>query len=195
MTRSKPVRSGVKLIWTTLVLLIASMDSYSLTANGQAPAAESPTHYTELTEVEVPVIHTIDSGRPGFGYCGSYSRSFGPVVTEEEFREILAPSPGKLASFDRDRCTFLNRLKVDFSRHTLLTYRVNGDCFVRATAQVVRNDTSRRYLLRVTKRYGGCRAAGGFEAWLVIEKIRSDYEVEVELFVRDESGGTMLDQR
>ena len=179
--------------WPMFVILMALLTCYSLTAKGQASETQIPASSTELAEVKIPLIHTVNSRKPGFGYCGTYSRTVGPVVSEDEFRDILQGRPD---ASDKDRCAFLSRLKVDFNQHTVLTYRVNGDCFVSARAQVFRNDSSRRYVLRITKRYGGCRAAGSFEEWLVIEKIRPDYEVEVQLFAQDESGETRRrDQR
>ncbi|HWN10435.1 MAG TPA: hypothetical protein VNO50_14420 [Pyrinomonadaceae bacterium] len=129
----------------------------------------------------------MNSRYPGFGYCGTHSRGVGPVVSEETFRSLLQKSPG---AFDKELCSFLSRLIVDFSRHSVLTYRVNGDCFVRARGQVFRNDSSRKYVLRITKKYGVCRAVGTVEEWIVTEKLRPDYEVEVQVFVRDESGET-----
>ena len=201
MTRSVPTReyanlSRVKTRRILLLLLIAFLTCYRAIATGQAPRNESQPSSTELDEVEVPIIQNVDSHRFGFGYCGSYARAVGPIVTEEEFRQLIAAGSVSVASSNRDRCSFLNRLKVDFDKHTLLTYGVNGDCFVRATAQLYRNDSSRKYVQRITKIYGGCRAAGSFEGWLVVEKLRPDYKIEVELFARDESGETRrLDKR
>ena len=121
---------------------------------------------------------------------GYSSKTVGPVVEEDEFRKLIAPKITSKATSVSDRCAFLKRLEVDFNQHTLLTYGVNGDCFVRAKARVIRNDSNKSYVLRITKIFGGCRAAGNFEGWLVIEKVPPDYKIEVELFERDDSGVT-----
>lgn len=155
-------------------------------ASGQTHERDRAATSTEPAEVEVPIIHSISSRQPGFGYCGSFAKEVGPDVTEEEFGQLTSPGSERAASFKKERCSFLSRLKVDFNRESLLTYGVNGDCFVRATARVFRNDANREYVLRITKIYGGCRAAGSFEEWLVVEKLQSDYELKVEIRQRDE---------
>jgi len=178
----------VKPRWTTLLLLLVLL-AWCPLVMGQAFAPQSQSPTTESVE-EVSIIQEVNSRQLGSGYCGYYSKAVGPVVAEDEFRNLIEGSSGSLASSKRERCEFLNRLKIDFEKHSLLTYGVTGDCFVRGTAQISRSDSLRKYALRITKIYGGCRAGGSFEGWLVVEKLRPDYKIEVELFGRDESGVT-----
>lgn len=133
-------------------------------------------------EVAVTIIDKIDSGHLGSGYCLRWPDEPGPVIDEETFRKLLASESPNESRRSKDRCAFLKRLKVDFSKHSVLTYRVQGDCFVRARAKVTSNDNTRKYTLRITKIYGGCRAAGSFEGWLVIDTLLPDYKVEVVVF-------------
>jgi len=172
-----------------LTLLLTQLICFSTIGISQSSETETQASAPQSAEIEIPIIQKIDSRGAGFGYCG-YSKVVGPVVSEDEFRELLAAGSKRLPSTDATRCAFLNRLEVDFDRQTLLRYGVNGDCFVRATARVFRKDSSRSYVLRITKIYGGCRAGGSFEGWLVIEKLNPDYKIEVELFERNESGVT-----
>jgi hypothetical protein len=88
-------------------------------------------------------------------------------MDEKAFNELLKD----------ENNSFLKQLEVDFSRHTLIAVTVQGDCFVRATVTMAREDDKKRYLCRVTKRYGGCRAAGTFQSWILIEKIPPDYTI------------------
>lgn len=78
-------------------------------------------------------------------------------------------------------------LKVDTNKQTLIGYRVSGDCFVRARAEVFRNDTTRTYRVNITKKSGGCRAGGNFQGWIVVEKIPLDYKTEFSETLADES--------
>jgi hypothetical protein len=92
----------------------------------------------------------------------------GGVIDEKRFKEIRA----------MEKSGFLDRLAVDFTTQTLVVVGVSGDCFVRLSARITRDDEARKYLCRVQKIYGGCRAAGSFESWLVIEKLRPEYAIE-----------------
>lgn len=160
-----------------LLILLASCSHGAI-----AQSAQDKSQAAETAEVEVPIIDKVDSR------C--WTRRLddpGPVINEETFRELTTPESRNASRASYDRCAFLKRLRVDFSKHSLLTYRVHGDCFIRATAKVTRNDTARKYTLRITRIYGGCRAAGSFESWLVIDKLRPDYKVESVTLERDES--------
>jgi hypothetical protein len=101
------------------------------------------------------------------GWCSTRLES-GPVVDEETFKKIQAGECFPL----------LRKLAVDFSKQSLIAYRVHGDCNVRGGIKIVRNDRLKKYTLSVTKYFGGCRAAGSFEGWVVIEKLRPDYAIE-----------------
>jgi hypothetical protein len=90
------------------------------------------------------------------------------VIDEETFKKIIA---------DKE-CTSNEPFKVDFTKQTLIGYHVHGDCFVSATARVFRRESEKKYQVRVKKIWGGCRAAGSYQDWLVIEKIPAGYAVE-----------------
>jgi hypothetical protein len=91
------------------------------------------------------------------------------VVSKEDFWKILADA----------RCTNLRKtLEVDFEKQTLISFNVRGDCFVSAVAKIFRSDAEKKYTVKIRKRWGGCRAAGSYQRWLVIEKIPNDYRVE-----------------
>lgn len=174
----------------SLYLLISLLANFSTNTNAHPSETLRRTPSAQSIQVQVPILQQFDSRGAGFGRCGYSSKTVGPVVEEDEFRKLVAPKITSKATPVSDRCAFLKRLEVDFNQHTLLTYGVNGDCFVRAKARVIRNDSNKSYVLRITKIYGGCRAAGSFEGWLVIEKVPPDYKIAVELFERDESGVT-----
>lgn len=164
-------------------------------ATGQSAPGGSQGAPTETTEVELPIIDRIDSGQLDSGYCGWRSDDSGPVIDEEAFRKLMKLDSRTSSRSKGDRCAFLKRLKVDFSKHSLLNYRVNGDCFIRATAKVTRNDAHKKYSLWITRIYGGCRAAGSFEGWLVVDKLLSDYKVESVVFERDKSSRPRILER
>lgn len=146
---------------------------------------KSPAPPVETQEVEVPIIAETSSRQ-----CARrFDDPVGPVIDEAAFRKLTTPDAGSKTRASDDRCAFLNELKVDFSKHSLLTYRVRGDCFIHANAIITRNDTLKKYTLHISRIYGGCRAAGSVESWLVVEKLRPEYQVEsVILDVKEWSG-------
>jgi len=129
------------------------------------------------SDVEVPVIKETGSG----SWCTVRLKERGPLINKEQFDEMMSSEAAK-------DCPVLDTMKIDFEKQSLLTYRVNGDCFVRANAKLTRNDELKKYTLRVTRTFGGCRAAGSFQGWMVFEKLRSDYKLETELTTLDEQG-------
>ena len=133
-----------------------------------------------LDEVKVSILKQVGSR------CFIRSlKAFGPVVDEKTFLELTAEeSPEGV----HNRCGHLKDLKVDFNTQSLMTYRVSGDCFVRGNAYVTRNDATKTYTFHVTRIYGGCRAAGSYEGWLVVDKLLPDYRVEFVVNERDASG-------
>jgi hypothetical protein len=168
---------------------------FSLAVTGQRALGGTQGAPAEIKEVDVPIVDKLDSRQLDSGYCGWRSDEPGPVIGEEEFRKLIGTDSRASSRLTRDRCAFLKRLKLDFSRHSLLNYRVNGDCFIRATAKVTRNDAHKEYTLWITRIYGGCRAAGSFEGWLVIDKLLPDYKVESVVFERDESARPRILER
>ncbi len=187
---SKSRQRGRSIRPSWFLLLICLVFCNGLISTAQTREAEGLKSTSAALEIEIPIIDKANNRSPGFGYCGYRGDGIGTVVEEATFRKLTANDSEAKPTFGNERCAFLNRLKVDFSVHTLFTYAVGGDCFVRARAVITRNDEARKYVLRITKIFGGCRAAGTFEQWLVVEKIRPDYEVEVQLFAQDESGAT-----
>ncbi|MGC2234717.1 MAG: hypothetical protein WA584_00970 [Pyrinomonadaceae bacterium] len=114
-------------------------------------------------ETEVPVLNEVYSRN---WECVQRENS---VVSKEAFRQILADA----------RCINLRKtLEVDFEKQTLISFSVRGDCFVSADSKIFRSDAEKKYTVKIRKRWGGCRAAGSFQRWFVIEKIPPDYKVE-----------------
>lgn len=110
-------------------------------------------------ESEVPVIQ--DAGQRRYGCYmekGMVDKAGLKKLNEDENCAVITKS-----------------LKVDFAKHTLISYHTNGDCFVHATAKAFRNDVAKEYMVRIKNIWGGCRAAGSFQGWIVIEKIPSNY--------------------
>ncbi|HEV7394972.1 MAG TPA: hypothetical protein VGN86_00565 [Pyrinomonadaceae bacterium] len=128
-------------------------------------------------EIEVPTIN-----QTGWRRWTSRFDPKGPVVDEETFKKFLETDDS-----DKDkRHRAFEDLKIDFSKQTLLTFEVRGDCFVRGKANVTRNDTLKQYTMHVTTIFGGCRAAGQYRGWLVVEKFRPDYKIITTEFKIDE---------
>lgn len=76
-------------------------------------------------------------------------------------------------------CSLLAKtLDIDFEKQTLIAYRVRGDCFVRGDAAVFRVDREKIFRVKVRNIWGGCRAGGSFQGWLLIDKIPNDYKLE-----------------
>ena len=139
-----------------VLLIPALLLNPALQASSQTPASGAD-------EVAIPIIDEVHSK----GWC-SMRPEPGPVVDEETFKKVLA-----IECF-----SFLKKLKVDFNKQSLIHFDVRGDCFVRGAIKITRNDTRKKYTLSVTKFSGGCRAAGSFQGWVVIEKLRPDHAIE-----------------
>jgi hypothetical protein len=113
-------------------------------------------------DVVVPIID--ETGYKGF--CSTRLEP-GPVVDEETFEKAKA-----------DQCfSFMKKLAVDFSKQSLIAFHVQTDCRGSGGIRIMRNDRLKKYTLWVTKYYGGCRAAGSYQGWVVIEKLRPDYAI------------------
>jgi hypothetical protein len=113
-------------------------------------------------ETEVPVLKKIGSRGSGCGIGGNII-----VTDEKKFKEI---------SKDPD-CLLAIMTGLDFSKQTLIGFRVGGDCFISASARVFRNENGKKYTVRVKNIWGGCRAGGSFQGWLVVDKIPADFAV------------------
>lgn len=90
------------------------------------------------------------------------------VYDNESFKTLMA---------DKE-CSMARILKVDFTKQSLIGYRVGGDCFMQANSKVFRNDSTKTYQVKIFNYWGGCRAGGTYVGWLVIDKIPNDYKVE-----------------
>lgn len=91
------------------------------------------------------------------------------VVTKQEFAKLL----------NDERCSVLKSFDVDFAKHTLINFSVGGDCRMRVTQKLFRNDKTKTYTVEVKNYWGRCRAGGSYHSWSVIEKIPTDYKVEL----------------
>jgi hypothetical protein len=126
-----------------------------------APVAAQNSEQAE-SEIKVPILKQLGmKGRFGI-------REMNRVIEEAAFKDLLS----------RKENENLKQLDVNFSTQTLIAVMVYGDCFVRSSVSVTRDDTAKKYLCRVTKIYGGCRASGQYQNWFVIEKLRPEYTLE-----------------
>lgn len=114
------------------------------------------------TKTEVPIVQQI--GSKDFRCYPLENR----IVYKELFEKIK----------EKEECSYLDLLKIDFSKHTLISYRVGGDCFMTVTTDVFRDDEAKTYTVQINNYWGRCRAGGRFEGWLVIEKIPTDYKID-----------------
>lgn len=116
----------------------------------------------QTSETAVRVLR--ETGKKDF-YCTTDSG----VMTKDAFEKLTS---------DR-QCTDLKKvLKVDFEKESLIGFRARSDCQMQASAKVFRNDEAKKYVVKVNVKYGGCRAAGNYQGWLVVEKLKLDYAVE-----------------
>lgn len=125
------------------------------------PAVPSPAHGLQGGgETVVPIIKTVTSR-----HCADMADG---VVDEESFRKMASD----------EGCSALKELDVDFNSQTLIAVSVSGDCFVRASVELRRDDDAKKYTCTIKKVYGRCRAAGFFERWVVVDKLRPEYALE-----------------
>jgi len=116
-----------------------------------------------VKEIEVPILKSID-----WGNVRCRVRKNIVIPDEQKFKEFIAEAD----------CSSAKISEIDFARQTLIVYDVLGDCMVSAVAKVFRNDSEKKYTVRIKKIWGGCRAAGSSQEWLVIEKIPPGYTTE-----------------
>ncbi len=117
-----------------------------------------------ITEVKIPIVQ-----RSSSKYFNCYSKN--KVLNEQEFKEILK----------NKKCSLAGLLKVDFTKHTLISYRVGGDCHMQADADVFRIDKTKLYKVILNNYWGRCRAGGSVDGFVVIDKIPTDYKVAFEV--------------
>jgi hypothetical protein len=133
--------------------------------SGDIPApAQLPAGYAEIRPVSIP---------PGIGRNGEYRECYlreDGVYTEAKLKPLL----------ENPKCAEeIRALHVDFARHTLVAYRARSDCHMRIRIKIFRGDTDKKYLVIINNIYGGCRAGGSREGWIVLDKMPADYTLEM----------------
>lgn len=123
----------------------------------------------DTDDIEIPIIQKI-----GSTFYNCYSNN--GIYDETSFKKLIALKPCEYAG------AFL---KPDFNTQTLIGYRVSGDCFMRVSVKVFRNDHRKKYKVEITNYWGRCRAGGSFEGWLTIDKIPADYNLEFHVILSD----------
>lgn len=117
----------------------------------------------QTSETAVQVLRSI--GKKNDFYCTTESA----LMTKESFEKFISAR----------QCTELKTmLNVDFEKESLIGFRARSDCHMQAAAKIFRNDAAKKYVVRVEIKYGGCRAAGNHQGWLVVEKLKPDFAVE-----------------
>lgn len=91
------------------------------------------------------------------------------VYDEAKFRALGADK----------NCVSNTDIEVDFEKESLLHYSAASDCHMRVSTKVFLSDTLRKYKLIVNNIYGGCRAGGWRRGWIVIEKMRAGFIMEL----------------
>ncbi len=145
-------------------------------ASPETPGRNATDMERALSETDVKILRNAGSR---FYRCRGDT---GGVYTEAEYQTLLA----------NKECTGPQQLKADLKKESVIGFSASGDCHVSARAQVFRNDAAKTYTIWVNKTYGGCRAYGQYRGWIVIEKMRPDYQVKWEHTETDESGVTTV---
>ncbi|MCD9189151.1 MAG: hypothetical protein LUM44_22235 [Pyrinomonadaceae bacterium] len=91
------------------------------------------------------------------------------VMTKAGFEKLIS---------DKQCADLKSKLNVDFEKESLIGFRAGSDCHMQASAKVFQNDAAKKYVVKVDVKYGGCRAAGNYQGWLVVEKLKPGYTVE-----------------
>lgn len=116
----------------------------------------------QTSEIAVRVLR--ETGKKDF-YCATDSG----LVTKAAFEKLTS---------DKQCADLKTSLNVDFEEESLIGFHARSDCHMQASAKVFRNDEAKKYIVKVDVKYGGCRAAGSYQGWLVVEKLKPDYAVE-----------------
>lgn len=128
------------------------------------PARLAYAQAPKSAETDIKITQKLNIRR--HGHWGN--REASSVIDEQTFKDLLTQKENAALQY----------LKIDFSTQTLFVVTVRGDCFVRSSVTLTRDDAAKKYLCRVTKIYGGCRAAGTMQSWIVIDKIPPEYRLE-----------------
>lgn len=142
-----------------IIALLTAILSADVPAHGQLPAG-----YVEIQPVShLPSFFGMRSG------SDCYLRDDG-IYDEEKLKPLLA----------RPKCAEMIRaLRVDHKTQTLIGYSAHGDCKMRLHTKIFRSDTDKKYLLVINNIYGGCRAGGSRDGWMVIDKIPEGYGLNI----------------
>jgi hypothetical protein len=103
------------------------------------------------------------------------TRDANGVIDEKTFKELLT----------KEENSFLKELEVNFSTQTLIAVTMMGDCHIQVSVNITRDDKAKKYFCYITEIYGGCRAAGFFQNWLVIEKMLPEYTIEFSVIKKE----------
>ena len=140
-----------------MIALLTAMLSADVPADAQLLAG-----YVEIQPVNhAPMLFRM---RPG---TDCYVRGDG-IYDDEKLKPLLA----------NPKCVErLRALNFDHKTQTLIHYSAGGDCHMRLRTKIFRSDTDKKYLLVINNVYGGCRAGGSREGWMVIDKIPEGYSL------------------
>lgn len=93
-----------------------------------------------------------------------------------------------LALQKKPNCQQVRGVKAAFSHETLFHWSAESDCHMLVITKVFRADSEKRYHIILNNIYGGCRAGGWRDGFLVFEKLPGyavDFaEVQVERYPR-----------
>lgn len=142
-----------------IIALLTTILSADVAAHAQLPAG-----YVEIQPVNHgPMLFRM---RPS---PDCYIRSDG-IYDEEKLKPLQA----------NPKCAeHLRSLNVDHKTQTLIRYSARGDCHMQIRTKIFRSDTDKKYLLVINNVYGGCRAGGSREGWMVIDKIPEGYGLNI----------------
>lgn len=142
-----------------IIALLTVILSADVPAHAQLPAG-----YVEIQPLNHgPVLFRM---RPG---TDCYIRSDG-IYDEEKLKPLLA----------NPKCAeHLRGLDIDHKTQTLIRYSARGDCHMHLRTKIFRSDKDKTYLLVINNIYGGCRAGGSREEWMVIDKIPEGYGLNI----------------
>lgn len=141
------------------IALLAAILSANVPAHAQLPAG-----YVEIQPISpAPLLFRLRSS------ADCYIRDDG-IYDEERLKPLLA----------NQKCAErLRALNLDHKTQTFIRYSARGDCHMHLRTKIFRSDTDKKYLLIINNIYGGCRAGGSREGWIVIDKIPDGYELNI----------------
>lgn len=132
--------------------------------------AQPPAGYTEITPAK-----TSASSPLGDVASDCWIRESG-VYDEARLKPLLA---------DKKCAESIKALGIDFAKQTLVGYSVASDCHMRVWTKVFRSDTEKKFLVIINNIYGGCRAGGWREGWIVLDKMPADYTLDMKVVMVD----------